>query len=168
MKAITLSFLALFLCLQSAKAQLTPGSKPIYFVDSVKVLESEMVNLNPNDIASVTVIKDSSAVKLVGPEGRGGVIYIETNKFTTRSYWHYFRNKSAEYFKAVPDQNADSSVVYILNEQVLQQPVAGKLSTINESNFISLKVIDQSTLAEKYKMTDKNYGVVIVIENPIL
>ena len=123
---------------------------------------------DPNDILNVSVYKGSAAIKLIGADGKNGVVYIETKKFISSHYWQFFRNKSAEYFKAVPDRQADSMVVYIVNEKLLEAPVASELSLINESNFISLKIIDEGTLIENYGIKNKKYGVVVHYGKPPL
>src|SRR5687767_6379965 len=120
MKEILLSLFGFILCVQSLTAQIATVRKPVYFIDSVKVSESKISSLSPDDIASISVFKDSTAVTLIGPEGRDGVIYVETKKFISGSYWKYFGSKSAEYYKAVRDNKSDSSVVYIINDEVLQ------------------------------------------------
>jgi hypothetical protein len=54
------------------------GSDPIFYIDSVNVDKSELQNYKPTDIAAVSVYRDSDAIKLAGPEGKDGVVYIET------------------------------------------------------------------------------------------
>ena len=55
------------------------GNEPIYVVDG-KVTDAQLNNLNPDQIASITVLKDASAVNLYGPEARNGVIIVATKK----------------------------------------------------------------------------------------
>ena len=154
------------LYVQAATAQVNAALPPVYFLDSIRVAEADIKDLNPNDIAQVSVYKGLSAIELIGADGKNGIIYIETKKSTTSSYWYFFRNKSAEYFKAVPNQQADSSVVYIVNEKMLKAPYHTELSMINESNFISLKIVDQQALIENYGIRNKKYGVIVYYNKP--
>lgn len=60
----------------------TSGKEPLYVLDG-KPLEAgkEGINrVNPNDIESITVLKDASATALYGSRGANGVILITTKK----------------------------------------------------------------------------------------
>jgi TonB family protein len=52
--------------------------KPLYIVDGIKLEEEKIKSLNSNDIASITVLKDESAVTQYGAEAKGGVLLITT------------------------------------------------------------------------------------------
>ena len=134
---------------------------PVFFLDSVNITRFELQVFQPNDIAVVTVYKDTNAIKLIGNQGKYGAIYIETKKFARNKYWNYFKSKSPDYNKLVPTPQNDSSVVYILNEKVLEKNVEGDLSVINDNTFISLTIIDKQKLKLDYNITDKSFGVFI-------
>jgi len=51
-------------------------AKPLIIIDGKPVLDIEMNALDPSAIQSITVLKDSSAYKLYGDEGKNGVIII--------------------------------------------------------------------------------------------
>src|SRR5690606_9389250 len=63
---------------------------PLYVVDGVPMLTQEITTLatssnsgagiNPNDIESITVLKDASAAAIYGSQGANGVILITTKK----------------------------------------------------------------------------------------
>ncbi|PWJ44670.1 SusC/RagA family TonB-linked outer membrane protein [Sediminitomix flava] len=63
---------------------MSAGSSPLYVVDGV-VLNGGISDLNPNDIASTTVLKDASAAALYGSRAANGVIIITTKKGTEGS-----------------------------------------------------------------------------------
>ena len=54
-------------------------STPLYVVDGVPY-DGSLSSLNPNDIESMTVLKDASAGALYGSRGANGVIVITTKK----------------------------------------------------------------------------------------
>jgi TonB-linked SusC/RagA family outer membrane protein len=56
------------------------NNDPLYVVDGTPVSESYMNFLNPNDIASMAVLKDGSATSIYGSRASNGVIIIETKK----------------------------------------------------------------------------------------
>ncbi len=96
------------------------------FLDSVRITQNDLEQqYDPADMAAITVYKDTNAVKLIGPEGRNGVVYLETRKFARNRYWKLFSTRSPEYRKAVPNPESDSTVAYILNGQALSGSFEG-------------------------------------------
>jgi TonB family protein len=53
-------------------------TKPMYMLDGVKIMESELNKLSPNEIASVNVLKGPSAIAAYGENGKNGVLEIKT------------------------------------------------------------------------------------------
>lgn len=134
---------------------------PVFFIDSVNVTRIELQKYQPNEIAFVTVYKDSNAIKLVGEQGKFGAVYIETKKFARTKYWNFLKSKSSEFLKIVPTPESDSSVIYILNTKVLTANFEADLSEIDDKTFIELKILDKNALKKKYKVLDKTFGVII-------
>ena len=56
------------------------NNDPLYVVDGTPVQESYLNFLNPDDIASMQVLKDGSASSIYGSRASNGVIIIETKK----------------------------------------------------------------------------------------
>ena len=76
-------------------ASISASNEPLYVIDGVPVsnaatepgggsfessARSPLNLINPNDIASLTVLKDASATAIYGSRGANGVILIETKK----------------------------------------------------------------------------------------
>jgi TonB-linked SusC/RagA family outer membrane protein len=65
---------------------ITAGSAPLYVIDGIPVVSGDIsggnsntiAGLNPNDIQSLTVLKDASATSLYGSRAANGVILITT------------------------------------------------------------------------------------------
>ncbi|MBE9583214.1 TonB-dependent receptor [Mucilaginibacter sp. JRF] len=55
------------------------GSNPIYVVDG-QVIEGGFNTINPDDVASVDILKDASATALYGSRGANGVVLITTKR----------------------------------------------------------------------------------------
>ena len=55
------------------------SQSPLYVVDGVPY-DGDVVSINPNDIESMTVLKDASAGALYGARGANGVVMITTKK----------------------------------------------------------------------------------------
>src|SRR5690554_232992 len=54
------------------------GSSPLYVIDGFPVGNSIGQNLNPNDIESISVLKDAASTAIYGARGSNGVILITT------------------------------------------------------------------------------------------
>ena len=55
------------------------GTSPIYVIDGLLV-DQGFEMLNPNDIATIDVLKDASATAIYGARGANGVVVITTKK----------------------------------------------------------------------------------------
>jgi TonB-linked SusC/RagA family outer membrane protein len=62
------------------------SNDPLYVIDGIPLINSLGVNsftmsdLNPNDIASIEILKDASSTAIYGSRGANGVVLITTNK----------------------------------------------------------------------------------------
>ncbi len=60
---------------------ITAGSQPLIVVDGLPLSESTSLNtINPNDIASIEVLKDAASAAIYGSRGANGVVIITTKK----------------------------------------------------------------------------------------
>lgn len=59
---------------------LTQDNSPLYVIDGFPIENPTNSAINPNDIASIEVLKDASATAIYGSRGANGVIIIETKK----------------------------------------------------------------------------------------
>lgn len=57
---------------------ISAGSDPLFIVDGVPT--DNIQTINPNDIASINVLKDASATAIYGSRGANGVVIISTKK----------------------------------------------------------------------------------------
>lgn len=60
-------------------ASITAGSSPLYVVDG-NPITGGINNINPNEIESISVLKDAAATALYGSRAANGVVLIETKK----------------------------------------------------------------------------------------
>lgn len=63
-------------------ASLSAGNDPLIVIDGVPVSNTSINTINPNDIATFTVLKDASATAIYGSRASNGVIVITTKKGT--------------------------------------------------------------------------------------
>lgn len=59
---------------------LTQDNSPLYVIDGFPMEGPENAAINPEEIESITVLKDASATAIYGARGANGVIVIETKK----------------------------------------------------------------------------------------
>jgi len=59
-------------------ASLGAGSEPLYVIDGFAMGTSSGVNINPNDIESISILKDAAATAIYGARGSNGVVLITT------------------------------------------------------------------------------------------
>jgi TonB-linked SusC/RagA family outer membrane protein len=57
------------------------GSQPLYVIDGVQ--SGDMSNVNPNDIESISVLKDAGSAAIYGVSGGNGVVVVTTKKGRT-------------------------------------------------------------------------------------
>ncbi len=60
-------------------------SKPLVVVDGFPVADTSFTTINPNDIESVTVLKDAAAASIWGARSANGVIVITTKQAKSRT-----------------------------------------------------------------------------------
>ena len=78
-------------------SSVTSSNEPLFVVDGVPLVVGGGLSsgrdplnfLNPNDVASITVLKDASATAIYGSRGSNGVIMIETKRGTQGSHLSY-------------------------------------------------------------------------------
>ena len=72
---------------------LTQSNSPLYVVDGFPMTDFNAASLNPQDIKSISILKDASATAIYGSRGANGVVMIETQSGkpgrTTVSYDGY-------------------------------------------------------------------------------
>jgi TonB-dependent starch-binding outer membrane protein SusC len=56
------------------------GNDPLYVVDGFPLMNSNLNDINPNDIESIEVLKDASSSAIYGSRGANGVVIITTKK----------------------------------------------------------------------------------------
>lgn len=56
------------------------GNDPLYVVDGIPLTAGSVADINPNDIASMEILKDASSTAIYGSRGANGVILISTKK----------------------------------------------------------------------------------------
>ncbi|MDR1865699.1 MAG: TonB-dependent receptor [Bacteroidales bacterium] len=56
------------------------SNDPLYVIDGIPMISGEITDINPNDIASIEILKDASATAIYGSRGANGVLLISTKR----------------------------------------------------------------------------------------
>ena len=135
------------------------GPAPVFFVDSIEVTPIQLQTIDANSISILTIYYNETAVKQLGERAKDGAVYSETISFARKRYLRNLSAYSTEYASLVA--NGDSQVQYILDDKVLSKDIESKLSAIDRSLIISLKLIDAKELQKKHDIRNKEVGVII-------
>lgn len=59
---------------------ISAGNEPLILLDGAPITTGTLMQMNSNDIASISVLKDASATSIYGSRAANGVIYVTTKK----------------------------------------------------------------------------------------
>ena len=54
------------------------SSTPLFIIDGIQASSGAVMSMNPNDIASISILKDASATSIYGSRAANGVVYVTT------------------------------------------------------------------------------------------
>ncbi|MCA4806959.1 TonB-dependent receptor [Myroides odoratimimus] len=112
------------------QGSLTQSTQPLYVIDGVPLEDFDNSSLNPDDIASITILKDASETAIYGARGANGVIVIET--------------KSGEIGKPVYDLKINTGI----------DKVYKKMDMMSPYEFVTYELERDPTLASTYISED--------------
>lgn len=61
-------------------ASITGGNDPLYVMDGIPINANDFASINPNDIETISILKDASATAQYGSRGSNGVILVTTKR----------------------------------------------------------------------------------------
>lgn len=123
---------------------------PVYFVNGVKVSETEMRSIIPNDIESVKVWKGQQAIDKFAEEGKNGVVEI-TLKSATSVKRIVLEAKSV----------SSSTPLYVVDGVPLKNANAIDIDTIRISEIESMTIRKDPSVVSLYGEPAKN-GVIFI------
>ena len=60
------------------KGSLSSGVEPLFIIDGIQSSSRAILAMNPNDIASISILKDASATSIYGSRAANGVVFVTT------------------------------------------------------------------------------------------
>lgn len=133
------------------------GTNPIFVVDGL-IIEGGFESINPNDVASIDVLKDASATAIYGARGSNGVVVITTKRGTRGEGTVQFDTwvGVSEFNKDIPLMNGqqlfDLRVDAFANSYMDQHPTADRQAYINQIKA------DGSTVFAPYELESYRAG----------
>ncbi|HOD09415.1 MAG TPA: von Willebrand factor type A domain-containing protein, partial [Flavobacterium sp.] len=108
----------------------TSNTNPLYIVDGIPVHGDDFKKLDPNSIATVNVLKDSSAASLYGSRASNGVVEIKTKNGLTKEQIETFKKNYTNPVDVLPviDENEDYEA-FVEND--FESPKSSPLSTFS-------------------------------------
>lgn len=123
-------------------------------VDKLKSKTLEELNINPNDIKEMSVLKDKSAVTIYGEAGKDGVVVIDLKK--GKSFEMPEENAATMTVKVRGDKNKDP--LYVIDGEIIGRKGVDLLE-IDPNDIESINIIKGEAAVKKYGEEGKN-GVV--------
>ncbi|QXP59773.1 M56 family metallopeptidase [Olleya sp. HaHaR_3_96] len=123
------------------------NGKPLVFIDSQKSNEQELSNLKPENIKSMSVLKDEKAIKAYGEEGKNGIILITTKQ----------NNKTTSITKK--ESNKKSGPWKISNPEVISLTYIGDEDATKNGSTYFISMITPKEILEQHKRSLQTQGI---------
>ena len=135
-------------------------SGALYVVDGSVVSETEASSIGPNDIESLSVLKDAVSAAAYGARGGNGVVVITTKKGKTGSKAKFEISSSFGYTERIQDpfrmMNAEEKLRY---EKEIGEGTGSTASPAEYAMFQSFNQDWQQTLLQKGALQNFNFSV---------
>lgn len=157
MKKITVVTVLMMFMTLTMKAQTAnlKNNTPLFYLDSISVQYNEVKELSPEQIASVSVLKDQQAVALFGEKAKYGVVFLESKNYSRKKYWNLFSSFSKDYKAAFPSPPVDGEVVYVVKGLGMNENPGDLLPGLDSSDIKKVSMIPARTLKKKFAVEGK-------------
>ncbi|MFD1614799.1 M56 family metallopeptidase [Gelatiniphilus marinus] len=163
------------------------GVKPLILLDDLEIPEEDLNAINPNEIESITILKDKKATALYGDKAKNGVVIIESKnnqnyKVKTgrplhepKNSWKIASKRNNNVVFATKDTiyfNEKPSLLQEIKNGYKHQPlyiVDGKeinkkeFNSINEQNIESISQLNSEDAVKKYGQKGKHGAIILTI-----
>ena len=142
------------------------GSEPLYLIDGKETTLSGN-EIDPDQIESVEIFKDSSAVKFFGVKGKNGVVNITTKRNQPAAVADTTRVANVVINRVMPDKRNMTTSIFTRCEDSPMFIVDGKetagdvINQMNPKEIESVSVLKNENATSIYGEKGKN-GVVII------
>lgn len=134
------------------------GANPIYFWDGKEISYQELSGISPDQIASVSVLKNESATTIYGPRAKNGVVLIESKKNPASKdevvVVGYGKKPDNLVKSGVQIRAVGKNEPLIVKDGVVSPDL--KMDDINPNDIESINVLKDGTATAKYGENGKN------------
>ncbi len=110
------------------------STTPLYVIDGVPMgIDANITDLNPDDIESMSVLKDAASAALYGNRASNGVILITTKRAKGEKLSLNFRVSQGWYERAIPEYDRTNIAQYMAAEY-MNMANAGMMDADNKLN----------------------------------
>jgi len=146
------------------QASYTAGSEPLYVVDGVPLgtgsgggisTGNDALNyLNPNDIASITVLKDAASAAIYGTNASNGVVLITTKSGAGRPHVEYGGSFSAASVTRLP-----SMLTAAQFRTAVTQHASTALPQLGNVNTDWFSLVDRTAMGQQHNVSFAGAGL---------
>ncbi|MCZ8198053.1 MAG: carboxypeptidase-like regulatory domain-containing protein [Flavobacterium sp.] len=133
------------------------NNEVLYVVDGIIMSSTEVQNLNPNDILSVSVLKGVSATALYGTQGSNGVILVTTKKAVQELTQVKARKNLSETAFFLPHLKTDKSGKLSFNFTSPEALTEWKLRLLAHNKSAVSGYLEKSLVTQKDLMVTPNF-----------
>lgn len=133
---------------------ITSSNDPLFVIDGVPIQvgsvgdgRNPMSFLNPNDIETITVLKDASATAIYGSRGANGVVLITTKSGQPGSHASYSVSTSASNVIRQPQVLSASQF-----RSAVQQYAPNNLDSIGDANTNWQKAVERNAFGQQHDL----------------
>ncbi|WP_158280756.1 SusC/RagA family TonB-linked outer membrane protein [Pararcticibacter amylolyticus] len=135
---------------------ITAGMEPLYILDGAPY-DGVLNNINPNDIESISVLKDASAAALYGSRGANGVIIITTKKGLKNSDRLEAKVSSGITSRALASyEKVDAFQYYPLMWESMRNQLVASGKTVTEANQLATNGIKTNLVYNPFNVADND------------
>ena len=139
----------------SAPLNVVSPKTPLYVIDG-KVANNTLNELNPNQIESITVVKDASSIALHGPEAQNGVIVITTKNPPVKPEQKVTVDENK---LALMDKSSfGKEPMYVLDGKIIENT---EITGLAPNKIQSITILKDASAIAKYGPEAKN-GVIVI------
>ena len=146
------------------QASYTAGSEPLYVVDGVPLgtgsgggisTGNDPLNyLNPNDIATITVLKDAASAAIYGTNASNGVVLITTKAGVGRSHVEYGASFSSSSVTRLP-----SMLTAAQFRAAVTQYDSAAVSQLGNANTDWFSLVDRNAMGQQHNVSFAGAGL---------
>jgi Ca-activated chloride channel family protein len=107
-----------------------PKNEPLYIVDGVLTKASQMAKINPNDIDTISVLKDVAATSVYGNKASNGVVIISTKNEIYKNLSEKELDKKLNIITPIPAEPTQEDYDTFV-ENAFESPKTAPLSTFS-------------------------------------